>query len=114
MIDGTTILIFEKPHYFGESFYDWKAQYSINTQIINIPNRQIIDYLTTSNASYYDTHCFVFTRLLKHYKDLLSNGEWYWGDVRYLLQFWLMILYKISNRTKKNRDFNYALLRVWI
>ena len=25
MVDGTTILIFEKPHYFGESFYEQKA-----------------------------------------------------------------------------------------
>ena len=32
----------------------------------------------------------------------------------YFLQSWLMILYKIPNRTKENRDFNYALLKVRI
>ena len=39
VVDGTTIPIFEKPHYFRKSFYDWKVQYSINAQIINTPNR---------------------------------------------------------------------------
>lgn len=51
MVDGTTIPIFEKSHYFGESFYDQKAQYYINVQIINTPNRQIIDYATGFNRS---------------------------------------------------------------
>ncbi len=55
MVDGTTIPIFEKSHYFGESFYDRKAEYSINAQIINIPNRQIIDYATGFNGSRQDT-----------------------------------------------------------
>lgn len=75
IVDGTTIPIFEKLHYFGESFYDQKPQYSINAQIINTPNRQVIDYVTGFNGSRHDTHCFGFTRLSKHHKDLLPNGE---------------------------------------
>ena len=114
MVDGTTIPIFEKPHYFGESFYNRKAQYFINAQIINIPNWQIIDYAIGFNGSRHDTQCFNFTRLSKHHKDLLPNEEWYWGDVRYPLQSWLMISYKIPNRIKENRDFNYTLSRVQI
>ncbi len=114
MVDRTTIPIFEKPHYFGKSFYDWKAQYSINAQIVNTPNRQIIDYATRFNGSRHDIHYFCFTRLSKHHKDLLPNRKWCWGDVGYLLQSWLMIPYKIPNTTKENRNFNYALLRVRI
>ncbi len=114
MVDGTTISIFEKPHYFGVSFYDWKVQYSINAPIINTPNRQVIAYATGFNGSRLDTHCFGFTRLSKHHEDLLPNGKWCWGDVKYLLQSWLMIPYKIPNRTKENRDFNYSLSRVRI
>ncbi len=114
MVDGTTIPIFEKLHYFGESFYDRKAQYSINAQIINTLNRQIIEYATGFNGSRHDIHCFGFTRLSKHHEDLLPNGKWCWGDLRYPLQSWLMIPYKILNRTKGNRDFNYALSRVRI
>lgn len=75
IVDGTTIPIFEKLHYFGGSFYDQKPQYSINAQIINTPNRQVIDYVTGFNGSRHDTHCFGFTRLSKHHKDLLPNGE---------------------------------------
>ena len=114
MVDGTTIPIFEKPHYFGESFYDRKAQYSINSQIINTLNQQIIDYATGFNGSRHDTHCFGSTRLSKPHEDLSPNREWCWGDVGYPLQSWLMIPYKIPNRTKENRDFNYALSRVRI
>ncbi len=42
-VDGTTIPIFEKPHYYWKAFYDRKSRYSINAQIINTPNQQIID-----------------------------------------------------------------------
>ncbi len=99
---------------FEECFYDWKAQYSFNAKIINIPNRQIIDYTPGFNGSHHDKHCFCFTWLSKHHKELLPNGKWCWWDVRYLLQSWLIIPYKIPNRTKENRYFNYTLSRVQI
>lgn len=86
----------------------------INAQIINTSNWQIIDYATGFNGSCHDTHCFDFIRLSKHHEDFLPNGEWCWGDVGYPLQSWLMIPYKIPNKTKENRDFNYALSRVRI
>ena len=95
MVDGTTILIFEKPHYYGESFYDRKSRYSINVQIVSTPNRQIIDYATGFNGSRHDTHCFPFTRLAQDHTQLLSEGEWCWSDVGYPLQKWLMIPYKM-------------------
>ena len=114
MVDGITIPIIEKLHYFGEIFYDRKAQYSINAQIINTPNRQIIEYITGFNGSRHDTHYFGFSRLSKHHGDLLHKRGRYWGDVGYLLQSWLMIPYKIPNRTNKNCDFNYTLSKVQI
>lgn len=85
IVDGTTFLIYKKPHYFGEFFYDQKAQYSINAQIINTPNCQIIDYATRFNRSCHDIHYFGFSGLSKHYEDFLPNGKWRWGNVRYLL-----------------------------
>ena len=75
MVDGTTIPIFEKPHYYRQAFYDRKSLYSINAQIINTPNRQIIDYATGFNGSRHDTHCFRSTKLGKNPQDLLPNGE---------------------------------------
>ena len=75
MVDGTTISIFEKPHYYGESFYDQKSQYLINTQIINMFNRQIIDYAIGFNGNRHEMHCFFFTRLAQNHTKLLLDGE---------------------------------------
>jgi predicted GTPase len=33
MIDGTLIPLYVKPHFFGEAFYDRKANYSLNVQV---------------------------------------------------------------------------------
>lgn len=87
---------------------------SINTQIINTPNRQIIDYATGFNGSRHDTHCFRSTNLGKNPEDLLLKGEWCWGDIGYPLTPWLIIPYKERNKSKENRDFNYALSKVSI
>lgn len=115
MVDGTTIPIFEKPHYYDESFYDRKNRYSINAQIVNTPNRQIIDYATGFNGSRHDTHCFAFTRLAKNHAQLLSEGEWCWSDVGYPLQSWCIIPYKRPlSALKENREFNFALSRIRI
>lgn len=38
MVDGTFIPLFQKPTYFGETFFDRKSNYSLNVQIINTPN----------------------------------------------------------------------------
>lgn len=114
MVDGTTIPIFEKPHYYGESFYDRKSRYLINAQIMNTPNRQI-DYATGFNGSRHDTHCFSFTRLARNHDQLLSEGEWVWLDVGYPLQTWCMIPYKRPlTSVQKNRQFNFALSRIRI
>ncbi len=114
MVDGTTIPIFEKPHHYWQAFYDRKSRYSINAQIINTPNRQIIDYATGFNGSRHDTHCFRSTNLGKNPEDLLPNGEWCWGDIGYPLTPWLIIPYKERHKSKENRDFNYALSKVRI
>ena len=66
IVDRTTIPIFEKPHYYEQAFYDRKSRYFINAQIINIPNRQIIDYATGFNGSRHDIDCFRSTNLGKN------------------------------------------------
>ncbi len=100
MVDGTTISIFEKPHYYGQAFYDRKSRYSINAQIINTPNQQIIDYAIRFNGSCHDTHCFRSTNLGKNPEDLLPNGEWCWDDIGYPLTPWLIIPYKERHKSK--------------
>lgn len=115
MVDRTLIPLYRKPSHYGETFYNRKSQYSINVQIINIPNCQIIDYASGFRDSQYDTHCFKSTQLGKRPSKFLDQREWYWGDQGYPLYKWLMIPYKLSvSFLKENRTFNYYLSRICI
>jgi hypothetical protein len=33
MVDGTLVPLFEKPHHFGEGYFDRKSNYSLNVQV---------------------------------------------------------------------------------
>ena len=61
MVDGALILFYEKLTHYGETFVDRKMNYSINVQIINIPNYQIIDYASSFWESQHDNFCFEST-----------------------------------------------------
>lgn len=108
MVDGTTIPIFE-------SSQSRKNKYSVNLQVVNTPNRQIIDYAVKFNYSDHDTNCFWFTRLAKERAQLLSTEEWCWSDMGYPLRTWLMTPYQEpTSSSDDNREFNLALSRIRI
>lgn len=75
MVDRTLILLHKKPSYYGETFFDRKINYSINVQIINTPNSQIIDYASEFQGSRHDNHCFQSTRLSKKHTKLLDKDK---------------------------------------
>ena len=115
MVDGTLIPLYRKPSHYGETFFDRKCNYSINVQIINTPNRKIIDYASGFRGSRHDTHCFASTKLGKNPSRFLGQHEWCWGDAGYPLQKWLMIPYKSpATSLKLNRTFNFHLFRIRI
>ncbi|KAF9502719.1 hypothetical protein BS47DRAFT_1370068, partial [Hydnum rufescens UP504] len=45
MVDGTLVPLADKPGFHGEAYFDHKSNYSLNVQIVNLPNYQIIDYV---------------------------------------------------------------------
>jgi hypothetical protein len=115
MIDGTLIPIFEKPYFYGETFFDRKSNYSLNVQIINTPDRRIIDYATGFVGSRGDAHCYKETLLYAQRNRVLGAREWCWGDAGYPLQEWMVIPYKKpENAEPDNKTFNYHLSRVRI
>ena len=63
MVDGTLVPLYRKPSYYRETFFDQKSNYSINVQIINTPNRKIIDYASRFRGSRHNTHYFTSTKL---------------------------------------------------
>ncbi|KDQ21342.1 hypothetical protein BOTBODRAFT_123031, partial [Botryobasidium botryosum FD-172 SS1] len=44
MVDGTLIPLDERPYWYGESYYDRKCNYSLNFQIVSMPNLRIVDF----------------------------------------------------------------------
>lgn len=113
MVDGTLIPLYCKPHWYGDTFFDRKSNYSMNVQIINTPNLKIIDYASGFTGSRHDTHCFGSTRLAKQPEQLLGREEWCWGDAGYPLEKWLIIPYKKpASETKENHMFNFNLSRI--
>lgn len=44
-------------------FFDQKNNYSINVQIINMPNWNIVDYASGFWDNLHDTYCFAFIKL---------------------------------------------------
>ena len=75
MVDGTLISLYWKQSHYRKPFFDQKGNYSINIQIINIPNRKIIDYTSGFRGSWQDTHCFISTKLGENLSLYLEKNE---------------------------------------
>ena len=115
MVDGTLIPLYQKPHWYGDTWFDRKSNYSMNVQIINTPNLKIIDYASGFVGSRHDTHCFAATRLAQEHDQLLAEDEWVWADVGFPIETWCMIPYKKPlSEIRENRIFNLNLSRIRI
>lgn len=101
--------------YYGEAHFDRKGNYSINTQIVNTPNLQIIDYASGFRESGHDMHCFEHTKLGIAPQNLLQKDEWCWADQGDKLYDWLIIPYKApanSHPDAATFNFNLSKLRI--
>ncbi|KAE8209084.1 hypothetical protein CF327_g6882, partial [Tilletia walkeri] len=88
-VDGTTVPLSEKPYLYGPAWFDRKGRYSMNVQIVNGHQMNIIDFSVGRTGSRCDSVAFEDTRLAQHHKDMLGDGEWCWGDAGYKRQDWL-------------------------
>ncbi|KIJ41641.1 hypothetical protein M422DRAFT_172029 [Sphaerobolus stellatus SS14] len=94
MVDGTLVPLFARPGFYGNSWYDRKSSYSMNVQLISLPNLHIIDYGVGLPGSQHDAAAWKETRIPQEHEDLLSEDEWVWGDSAYPLQRWCQAPYK--------------------
>jgi hypothetical protein len=100
MVDGTLIPLFNRPFWFGESYFDRKSNYSLNIQVrtyihdppaclitlcqvINLPNLRIIDFGYGYTGSTHDSTAWEGTRLAQEREDLLEDDEFIWADSAY-------------------------------
>ncbi|KAF8572921.1 hypothetical protein K439DRAFT_1377001, partial [Ramaria rubella] len=91
-VDGTLVPLADKPGYHGEGYFDRKSNYSLNVQLITLPNLHIIDYVIGHSA--HDSTAFQDSQVYKQHQWLFQNREWIWADSAYPVQPWCVALYK--------------------
>ncbi|KAG2336836.1 hypothetical protein BDR05DRAFT_978687 [Suillus weaverae] len=114
-IDDSTMYLFTKPGYYGETFFDRKSKYSLG--FIFPHNLFIMDYFLGHPGSIRDAFAFQSTRLYKKHADLLPDGPWVWADSAYPLEPWCMTPFKKPCNgwlTKDQKSFNYHLFEIHV
>jgi hypothetical protein len=110
MVDGTLVPLFQRPAFFGNTWFDRKSNYSLNVQVrvttcpycvrlnmlqlISTPDLQIIDYGVGLPGSQHDATAWKQTRVPQQHSVLLEPNEWVWADSAYPLQKWCQAPYK--------------------
>ncbi|KAF7296686.1 DDE Tnp4 domain-containing protein [Mycena chlorophos] len=114
MVDGTLVPLAARPNWYGESYFDRKQNYSMNLQVINLPNLRIIDIGFGYVGSTHDATAWTGTRIYKKRQDLLAPGEWVWADAAYPVGHQFSSL--SSYNTLFNNHVSYSLkgLRILI
>ena len=116
--DGSAIPLFQKPGYFGETFYDRKSTYSMNCQVrtvrvekqsglsesiwqlvIMLHNLRIIDYGLGHPGSVHDAHAFLGTWVVQDPAGMIPPDHWIWADSTYPLQTWCVVPFKLTKST---------------
>ncbi|KAF7312741.1 DDE Tnp4 domain-containing protein [Mycena indigotica] len=116
MFDRTLVPLSDKPGHHGKAYFDRKSNYSLNVQLINLPNLRIVDYVIGPVGSMHNASAFAESRVSQNRAELLAPGEWIWADSAYMLVPWCITPYKKpATLEPENRRFNYyvsAVLRI--
>ncbi|KAF8590622.1 hypothetical protein K439DRAFT_1329778, partial [Ramaria rubella] len=94
MVNGTLVPLFSRPGFYGNSWYDRKSNYSLNVQLISMPDLRIINYGVGLPGSQHDATVWKGTRIPREHDTLLGRDEWVWADTAYPLQRWCQAPYK--------------------
>ncbi|KAF7372339.1 DDE Tnp4 domain-containing protein [Mycena venus] len=106
--------LLEEPGHYGEAYFDRKSNYSLNVQLITLPNLRIIDYVIGHCGSAHDSTAFADARTYKEHDTLFKRDrEWLWADSAYGLDWWCVTPYKRpASLQANNKTFNYHFSRV--
>ena len=92
--DGTHIILNQKPHTDGETYFSRKGSYSLNCQLV-CDDRKLIKYYQIGwPGSVYDNQCFEETFLYTEPDRFLSPGDYLLGDSAYRLTNRMCIPYR--------------------
>ncbi|PPQ83037.1 hypothetical protein CVT25_005279 [Psilocybe cyanescens] len=114
-VDGTLVPLADKPGYHGEAYFDRKSNYSLNVQLITLPNLRIVDYVIGHCGSAHDSTAFMESHTFKDRQNLIGRGEWIWADSAYPIEAWCVTPYKKpASNVPENKTFNFWVSHVRI
>lgn len=94
VVDGTHILLSQRPGLDGETYFTRKHRYAINVQIVCDDQKRIRMFQTGWPGSVFDWTCFSQSNLAKNPFEFFSQWEYLLGDTAYVLSNWMLIPYK--------------------
>jgi hypothetical protein len=109
IVDGTQIIIEQRPHIDGETYWTRKGRYSINLQIVCDDRRMIRSYVVGWPGSVSDSTVFGDSHIYKHPMDYFSQDslQFMLGDAGYASESWLCTPYRHPAASwPQNRLFN--------
>lgn len=76
MVNELLVMLFLRPHLFGEAYCYQKLIYSLNVQIVNLPNKRIVDYVVGHIGSHHDSAAFKDPKIMEKVDKLFeARGE---------------------------------------
>lgn len=92
IVDGSLGILFENPLQFWEAYYDRKSNYSLNFQIINLPNQRIVNYVVGYTSNRQDSLTLKDSKTMQRAGELFKaeeegeTCEFCWCDSAYVLE----------------------------
>jgi hypothetical protein len=94
IVDGTHIVLAQKPHIDGEVYFSRKKQYSINLQLVCDEKKRVIFYQTGWPGSVSDSTVFDESHLCKDPDRFFSLREFLLADAGFALKHFMCTPYK--------------------
>ncbi len=113
IIDGTIIILSQRPDRYGDSYWCRKCCYSLNVQVICDNKRKVLYYYGGWPGSVYDNRAWKNCRIFKSASTYFGEGEYLVGDCAYSKCNVMVQTFKklpgISNLTQEQEFFNTRL-----
>ena len=96
IVDGTQIILSQRPHIDGETYWTRKGRYSINLQIICDDKKKIRSYVVGWPGSVSDSTVFNDSDIYKNRQEYFSRGQMQYiiADAGYASESWLCTPYR--------------------
>ncbi|KAI7964478.1 hypothetical protein MJO29_002576 [Puccinia striiformis f. sp. tritici] len=111
-VDGTTIPLFQRPGFDGETFFDRKKRYSLNAQIVCDCDKYITSFLTRWPGSCGDSKVYKRMQLHVNSSEYFDEGQYLLADSAYELTNTVIPSYKSpASNSSINTEFNYCVAK---